>query len=234
MVNAAVPHARGLEDLLLHVFLELHAGDLFHGVCEQHVVDVGIRKALARSAGGRLSGFPEQADDLAVGRDPLFPVKNGADQILDVKIGHAAGVGQQMPERNALVGVLRKILGVFCIKAQLALPHQEHDCRRREHFADGSHFKNAVLRHRELILRVAEAESALAYDLAVLGVEPGAVERTILIGRAGQVFYGCFLIHALHSPSCFLQVKSSYIRQPSPNFSLSIPPLRPNSFSPMG
>ncbi len=32
----------------------------------------------------------------------------------------------------------------------------------------------------------------------------------------------------------FLQVKSSNIRQPSPNVSLSRPPFLPNSFSPMG
>ena len=68
------------------------------------------------------------------------------------------------------------------------------------------HFKNAVLAHGQRVFRVHPAERALAYDLAVLGVEPGAVERALLIGRAGQVFYGCFLIHALHSPSCFLQV----------------------------
>ena len=32
----------------------------------------------------------------------------------------------------------------------------------------------------------------------------------------------------------FLQVKSSYITQPSPKVSLSMPPFLPNSFSPMG
>ena len=35
---------------------------------------------------------------------------------------------------------------------------------------------------------------------------------------------------AVHS---FLQVNSSYIRQPSPNFSFNIPLFRPNSFSPI-
>ena len=103
---------------------------------------------------------------------------------------------QKMPDSYALIrSKFRKILCDPVLRAEKALPHQQHDRRRRELLTDRSQLKDRVLRNRKRVFRIPEAESSLGHDLAVFRIEPRPVEAVFFLQRPGKVFHCCILIH---------------------------------------
>ena len=202
VADRGIAHAGGLEDPPLHKVLEGQAGDPLHDEGQQAVVAVGIAGVLAGGEVGLRAALAEEAEDVVVVGDPVlfFP---DPDQPVDVVkiIGHAAGVGQQVADRDAGVREFGEELRDLVLQVQQALLDQQHDRRGGELLADGGQVEDAVLAQGEPVLGVAPAQGALGENLAVLGVEPGAVEETLLMGLPDQIFHHCLLVHnqILHS-----------------------------------
>ena len=204
MAAAGGGHTGGLEDVPLQEFLVGDAGEPLHQQGQQVVAGVGVVQPLPRGEVGLRLGLPEEAHYLAVARHPLLLLPDADEPVRVVEvIGDAAGMVQKMPDGHALVGrELREILRDPVLQAQLSLPHRQQRRRPCERLADGGQLKDGVLRDGQRVPRVPEAHSALRYDLALLGVEPGPVEAVLFLQRPGQVFHHFMFIHRCYLLFC--------------------------------
>ena len=197
MAAAGGCHAGRLEDVLLQEFFIGDAGQPFHQQGQQVVAGVGVVQPLPRGEVGLRLGLPEEAQYLVVAWHSFFFLPDVDEPIGVVEvIGDAAGVIQQMPHRHAFIGrQLREVLRDPVLQAQLALSHQQHDSRPGEGLADRSQLKDRVLRDRQLILRVPEAESSLGHDLSLFRIEPSSVEDVFFLQCLRQGLHHFMFIH---------------------------------------
>ena len=104
-------------------------------------------------------------------------------------------MGQKMADRHALIRIFRKEIRVLVVKSEFAFSDKEHDSCCRKLFGDRGHFKDAVLLHRQCILRISKAERAFTDDLSILGVKPCAVEYALFVCFTDKVFHSGLFIH---------------------------------------
>ena len=164
--ETALAHIQGLEDVVLYILREGHAGSCFHDVSRNRKITVRVRVLIS---GRRHAGSPAAREI----RAEWNLSRSGARSEADSAIVESGGMRQQILKRDRVRIIFLElektqiVIYVF-IQPQFSLIHKLQDGDRGEGLRDRREAEDGALRiHRDFLLQVRVAVAFEGDDFAV-------------------------------------------------------------------